>query len=104
MEIKYVYNKTEHVNGYLSESTIICHDGKCNKVSRPIVSFFCCMTFQLQNKEEYLIIIIINITSIALKSSGPRPRKRNKTINHIQEPGTYRGHHPLRGRRLFKVE
>ena len=38
-----------------------------------------------------------NITSIALKSSEARAQKRNKTksvhCNHIQEPGTYRGHH-----------
>ena len=34
-----------------------------------------------------------NITSMALKSSGARARKRNKTINQIQKPGTYRGHH-----------
>ena len=33
-----------------------------------------------------------NITSIALRSSGTRAQKRNKTVNHIQEPGTYRGH------------
>ena len=36
-----------------------------------------------------IIVWIINITSIALKSSGARARKRNKTVNHIQEPGTY---------------
>ena len=28
-------------------------------------------------------------TSIALKSSGTRAQKRNKTANHFQEPGTY---------------
>ena len=36
---------------------------------------------------------------VALKSWGARARKRNKTkiINHIQEPGTYRGHHQFKG-------
>ena len=37
-----------------------------------------------------------NITSIALKSSGARAQKRNKTSNHIQEPGTYRGQHQFK--------
>ena len=42
------------------------------------------------------------------KSPGPdgmHPLVLHKISNHIQEPGTYRGHHQLlRGRRLFKVE
>ena len=38
-----------------------------------------------------------NRTSIALKSSGTRTQKRNKTVNHIQEPGTYRDHHQFKG-------
>ena len=33
-----------------------------------------------------------NITSM-----GARARKRKKTINQIQEPGTYRGHHQYEG-------
>ena len=43
-----------------------------------------------------ILIIIIHITSKALKSSGARARKchkQNKIINHTQEPGTYGGHH-----------
>ena len=45
------------------------------------------------------IIIIIKITSIALKSSGGPSSEvqQNKIINHIQEPGTYRGHHEFKG-------
>ena len=37
---------------------------------------------------------------MALKSSEARAQKRNKTksVNHIQEPGTYRDHHQFLSR------
>ena len=43
---------------------------------------------------------ILNVTtSIALKSSGgpSSEAQQNKIINHIQEPGTCRGHHQFKG-------
>ena len=50
--------------------------------------------------ESTMIIIIINITSIALKSSGARARKRNKTKSLIifkSRGHNYRGHHQFEG-------
>ena len=43
--------------------------------------------------------IIIYITAIALKSSGgpSSEAQQNKIINHIQEPGIYRGRHQYEG-------
>ena len=38
-----------------------------------------------------------NKTAMALKSSEARAQNGNKTSNHIQEPGTYRGHHQFYG-------
>ena len=49
--------------------------------------------------EENNIVIIIIHNFIALKSSGgpSSEGQQNKIINHIQEPGTYRGHHQFKG-------
>ena len=50
-----------------------------------------CCNLHINNNNKY-------ITSIALKSSGVRARKRKKKIiNQIQESGTYRGHHQYEG-------
>ena len=45
-----------------------------------------------------IIIIILNITSIALNSSGARARKRNKTKSLIKfKSRGHRGHHQYEG-------
>ena len=53
-----------------------------------------------------IIIIILNITYIALKSSGARAQKRNKTKSLIifKSRGNIGVIISIMGRRLFKVE
>ena len=51
----------------------------------------------------YIYNIIYNITSIVFNPRGgpSSEAQQNKIINHIQEPGTCRGHHQFKGEKKF---